>query len=42
MEWFEREKVETNLLFVDLHARMRLRVPRGIVNKTDDYWFTPQ
>ena len=41
MEWISRGKVETNLLFVDLHARMRIPVPRGIVNKTDDYWFTP-
>lgn len=42
MEWFERGKVEANLLFVDLHARMRIGVPRGVVNKTDDYWFTTQ
>ncbi|MFZ4574598.1 MAG: type II secretion system protein [Phycisphaerales bacterium] len=42
MEWFEPGKVEANLLFVDLHARMRIRVPEGTADKTDDYWFTPQ
>lgn len=41
MEWITRGRVEANLLFVDLHAKMRIPVPRGIVNKTDDYWFSP-
>jgi prepilin-type N-terminal cleavage/methylation domain-containing protein len=41
MLWFTREKVETNLLFVDLHARMRIPVPPGVENQTDDYWFRP-
>lgn len=41
MLWFSSEKVETNLLFVDLHARMRMKVPPGVQNQTDDYWFHP-
>lgn len=39
--WYHRSAVEANLLFVDLHAAMRLRVPSGIVNETADYTFLP-
>lgn len=41
MRWYGREKVETSLLFVDMHARARLRVPPGVLNTTDDYTFLP-
>ncbi len=39
--WYHRSAVEANLLFVDLHATMRLRVPKGIVNETSEYSFLP-
>lgn len=41
MRWFDKNQVQANLLFVDLHAKMRVRVPAGIVNTTDDYTFLP-
>ena len=41
MAWFKPGQVETSLLFVDLHARARVRVPIGVVNTTDDYTFLP-
>jgi len=41
MTWFTPGQVEAGLLFVDLHARARVRVPRGVVNTTDDYTFLP-
>lgn len=41
MAWFKPEQVEAGLLFVDLHARARVRVPRGAVNTTDNYTFLP-
>lgn len=39
--WYHRSAVEANLLFVDLHAAMRLRVPNGVVNETAEYSFLP-
>jgi prepilin-type N-terminal cleavage/methylation domain-containing protein/prepilin-type processing-associated H-X9-DG protein len=39
--WTDKNKVEANMLFCDFHARMRLYVPPGIVNTTDDYTFLP-
>ncbi len=41
MRWYVRDQVEANLLFCDFHAAMRIRVPKGIVNTTDDYTFLP-
>lgn len=41
MAWFKPGQVEAGLLFVDLHARARVRVPVGVVNTTDDYTFLP-
>jgi len=46
MRWFgERDGdeagVRANMLFVDLHVRCGLRVPRGVVNVTGDYSFLP-
>jgi len=41
MHWFVRDRVEANLLYTDGHARMRVPVPRGVVNTTDDYTFLP-
>ncbi len=39
--WYHPSHIEANLLFVDMHARMRVRVPQGVVNTTDDYTFLP-
>ncbi|MDX2145993.1 MAG: type II secretion system protein [Planctomycetota bacterium] len=39
--WFTDQQVEASLLFVDLHVRVRLRVPPGVVNTTNDYTFLP-
>jgi prepilin-type N-terminal cleavage/methylation domain-containing protein len=41
MLWFGRNKIETNLLFVDLHVTLRAVVPPGVVNTTDAYTFLP-
>lgn len=41
MHWFVKDRVEANLLYTDGHARMRVPVPRGVVNTTDDYTFLP-
>lgn len=39
--WYHPSHIEANLLFVDMHASMRVRVPPGIVNTTSDYTFLP-
>jgi len=39
--WFGKQKVEANLGYLDGHARMRVTVPRGVVNETADYTFGP-
>jgi prepilin-type N-terminal cleavage/methylation domain-containing protein/prepilin-type processing-associated H-X9-DG protein len=39
--WTDKNKVEANMLFCDFHARMRVFVPAGVVNTTDDYTFLP-
>ncbi|MBX3389865.1 MAG: prepilin-type N-terminal cleavage/methylation domain-containing protein [Phycisphaeraceae bacterium] len=39
--WYHPSHIEANLLYVDMHARMRVRVPPGITNTTDDYTFLP-
>jgi prepilin-type N-terminal cleavage/methylation domain-containing protein/prepilin-type processing-associated H-X9-DG protein len=39
--WTDKNKVEANMLFCDFHARMRVYVPPGVVNTTDDYTFLP-
>ena len=39
--WYHPSRVEANLLFLDLHAKMRLTVPPGVVNETEDYTFLP-
>jgi len=41
MRWYRRDRVEASLLFLDLHARVRVQVPQGIVNTTPDYTFLP-
>lgn len=41
MAWYQPGKVEAGLLFVDLHARARVSIPRGVVNETEDYRFLP-
>lgn len=39
--WYSKNTVEANLLFVDYHARSRVKVPKGVVNTTEDYTFLP-
>ena len=39
--WFGKTQVEANLGYLDGHAQMRVKVPRGIVNETVDYVFGP-
>jgi len=41
MLWFGATQVEANLLYMDMHVRMRLKVPQGVVNTTEDYTFLP-
>ncbi len=37
--WYSTSQVEANLLYLDFHVRIRVRVPQGIVNETPDYTF---
>lgn len=39
--WFRKNAVDANLLFLDMHVGLTLRVPFGVVNTTDDYTFLP-
>ena len=39
MRWFHKERVEASLLYADMHARVRVHVPIGVVNTTPDYTF---
>lgn len=39
MSWYDRSSPEANLLFLDMHARARLKIPPGVVNTTPDYTF---
>ncbi len=39
--WYDRQKVQANLLFLDMHARARIPVPKGVVNTTENYTFLP-
>jgi prepilin-type N-terminal cleavage/methylation domain-containing protein len=39
--WYQPSRIEANLLFVDMHAKMRVRVPPGIADSTDQYTFLP-
>lgn len=41
MRWYEKSRVEASLLFADMHVRIRVPVPRGVVNSTPDYTFLP-
>ncbi|MBL8999845.1 MAG: type II secretion system protein [Phycisphaerae bacterium] len=41
MRWLHKEQVYANLLFLDLHAAIKVRVPPGIENETADYSFFP-
>ncbi len=41
MRWFVRDRVEANLLMLDMHVRLRAYVPPGVTNTTDDYTFLP-
>ena len=37
--WYSTSQVEANLLYMDFHVRIRVKVPKGIVNETSDYTF---
>jgi prepilin-type N-terminal cleavage/methylation domain-containing protein len=39
--WYDRQRVQANLLFLDMHAKGRLPVPEGVVNTTPNYTFLP-
>ena len=39
--WYSDTQVESNMLFLDHHVRVRVRIPKGIVNTTQDYTFYP-
>ncbi len=39
--WYDRNQVQANLLFCDSHAKMRVAVPKGVVNTTEVYTFLP-
>jgi prepilin-type N-terminal cleavage/methylation domain-containing protein len=41
MRWFHRNRIEASLLFMDMHVRVRVHVPPGISDTTDDYTFLP-
>ncbi len=41
MRWFGKKRVEANLGFVDCHVKLRVKVPEGVVNTTDEYTFEP-
>jgi prepilin-type N-terminal cleavage/methylation domain-containing protein len=41
MRWFGQQRVETNLLFLDMHVRMRVPVAPGQTEETPDYSFLP-
>jgi len=43
--WYSKDKTEANMIFVDLHARVRVRIPNilcEIENDTPDYTFMPR
>jgi prepilin-type N-terminal cleavage/methylation domain-containing protein len=39
--WFTPNEEQANLLYLDFHVRMRVTVPKGVVNTTPDYTFLP-
>ncbi|MBS0191494.1 MAG: type II secretion system protein [Phycisphaerales bacterium] len=39
--WYHPSHIEANMLFVDMHAAMRIRIPPGVQNTTADYTFLP-
>ncbi|MCC6227722.1 MAG: prepilin-type N-terminal cleavage/methylation domain-containing protein [Phycisphaerales bacterium] len=41
MYWFKQDQVQANMLMLDMHAKLRVKVPKGVVNTTDDYTFLP-
>jgi prepilin-type N-terminal cleavage/methylation domain-containing protein len=44
MNWLNgkrRDSTEANLIYVDMHVRVRVTVPRGVHNTTADYTFLP-
>jgi prepilin-type N-terminal cleavage/methylation domain-containing protein len=40
--WYDASKVEASLVFLDGHVSMRIAVPEGLVQTTEDYTFLPQ
>jgi len=41
MRWYNKNRVEANLLFLDMHVKIRAHVPDGVTNTTDSYTFLP-
>jgi prepilin-type N-terminal cleavage/methylation domain-containing protein len=39
--WFNEQQVQANLLYLDFHVKLRVKVPKGVVNTTDEYTFLP-
>lgn len=39
MAWYDKSLPEANLLFLDMHARARVKIPPGVINTTPDYTF---
>lgn len=41
MRWYSKNENRANMLFADIHVRISVFVPRGVVNTTEDYTFLP-
>jgi prepilin-type N-terminal cleavage/methylation domain-containing protein/prepilin-type processing-associated H-X9-DG protein len=45
MRWYDKHEVQANMLFLDFHARIRVKIPNipgQVENTTADYTFLPQ
>jgi len=40
--WYNSNRVDANLLFLDFHVGTLMRVPQGVVNTTPNYTFLPR
>ena len=41
MFWMGKTEEYANLLYMDFHVRTKVKVPKGVVNTTEDYTFLP-
>ena len=39
--WFSSSSVQASVVFLDMHVGIRMDVPRGVVNSTEQYTFLP-